>query len=499
MPSKTQFFVALAGTVVCLLGFARWPRASYDLLRARFVVPAIVWFGSFYQVIWRYAGGAGDRAGGFGHYRVAFGTGALGFVVGCVAFFWVGYLPRIGRLAAGKLRRYGTVRVPGMGDSMLFWSACLAAVCLAVTLVVDGYARLVASPAGLRGAGIGFSSLPRVINLLSSRVEILLIVLGAAALGFGLGAKRNKGAATYALAAVLFLALDLKFLDYFSRGVGLPMVVALFTYACQARRLPRVATVATALWTVVGMATSLAARGAFRVRSAYNWFLALFHQALLIAQGHFGHVLVGFDRLIDTITPLSVVMAGVHAHVYMGQLTIPNWFLFQLPVPHFILAGPRWTFDPTRFVGGRGAWGYTAGVFGDLFGHFGWWGMAIFAAVGMASRFADELAGWDGALAPETLNVFALQVPIVYIALCLAGFLDFRGWVSMAFFGFYALCAAAWAARNLLGLAGPGGLAPATRVAPRDGPSGGRGRARPPNGGRAPPGAGYSGGAGHAR
>jgi hypothetical protein len=224
----------------------------------------------------------------------------------------------------------------------------------------------------------------------------------------------------------------------FSRGTGLPVVVAVAAYAYKRRRIPWLATILAAIWVLLVMNVATTGRGNFgHYAGVYPWGRQFFSTAGSLLHGNFGGMIATVNTLIDAITPTSVCMAGMSAGHTLGRMSTVNWLIFQLPFPHFIIHTVKYTIDPTRFLGGAGTWHYLPSIFGDTWIEFRWLGAAAFLLVGAVYRLINRMAGGEGGFSGGFTGLFVLMLPIGYISIYFAMFQNFRAWWSLTVFGFY--------------------------------------------------------------
>lgn len=442
MPSSEQFYLAILGSFVCLLGFLRWPRSTFDLSRPRFIVPLIIWMATFYQVFWRYFSGHGRLTSSIGQFRQQLGAQAEIYIIVCMLAFWFGYaLFHLDNLA-DRLSRSSRIRLSDE-TKLLTWSFWLAIIVGASMLLIVGPKNLwwnTGTTAGYGGAWLRFSSLAAVLAIFRRYIDILLVVASAALLGLGWPAKGRCDGGHYFLGGLILMMDSIPYAAGFSRGTGLPVVVAVAVYAYKCRRIPWGAVVLGAIWTIVVMNVALAGRGVFGHNAGlYPWGMQLASTTGDILGGDFSQMMRTVNGLVDALTPTSVCMAGIRAGHTLGRLSTIDWLIFQIPFPHFLVHPVSYTIDPTRFLGGTGSWGYTASAFGETWIEFQWLGAFAFMFMGMVYRFIDRLAGTEANQAGGTAGLFVLMLPISYIAMYLGMFNNFRSWWALAVFGFYVL------------------------------------------------------------
>lgn len=452
MPSSEQFYLAVLGTLVCLAGFLRWPKSTFDLMRPRFIAPLIIWMATFYQILWRYFVGPNQLATAVGQYRQQFGAVAEVYIITCLLAFWAGYAifntDRLGdRLAGSSLVRLSS------DATMLTWSFWLAVAVAATLVLIVGPAELwwnIGRSTGFGGTWLHFSTLASVLAVFRKYVDTLLVVASASLLGLSWPSKAQRDAKHYIVAGLILAMDSLPYAPAFSRGTGLPVVIAIAAYSYKTRRIPLLAALSGAAWTILVMNVAIDGRGNFgHYAGLYPWGQQFVSTLGSIASGSTGGVFTTVNRLTDALTPTSVCMAGLNAGHTLGRMSTMKWLIFQVPFPHFILPTVKYTVDPTRFLGGVGSWHYLPSIFGDTWIEFGWLGATSFLAVGGVYRLIDRMAGAEAEASGNRVALFILMLPIGYIALYFAMFQNFRAWWSLTVFGFYLLAGAVYLKNHL--------------------------------------------------
>lgn len=446
MPTETQFYLAIAGTLVCLLGFLKWPNSAFDLMRPRFAAPFIIWMATFYQVIWRYLRGPVHRSTLESGYRQIYGGQAEVFIILCVGAFWLGFILLRADGVAARLAQRAEISAAG-GGSMLRWSLVLAlVVALAVVVIAGPIAVLdnVGGTGSVSGAWLHFGLIAHFFAVFRKYINSLLVVLSCALLGLGWPPRGRANAGHYLLGLTVIALCSLNFIPSFSRGSGLPVVVAVASYAYRERRIPWPAAIAGAVWTTLVMNVALAGRGSVgHYAGLLPWFGVFGTVVGQFARGNFAAMYNTVNGLIDAITPTSVSIAALANGHSVGRMSTVDWFAEQVPFPHFVYQGPRYTIALTRFLGGYGSWGYTSSFFGEAWIEFQWFGSLLFIVVGATLRFIDGLA-FHPRRPSGRVSLYALMLPVGYIALYFGLFNNFRSWLSVTAFGFYTIFAAAY-------------------------------------------------------
>lgn len=443
MPNSEQFYLAILGTLICLMGFLRWPHSSLELSRPRFIVPLIIWMATFYQIFWRYYSGSGRLTSNLGEYRQQFGAQAEIYIIACILAFWVGFgLFHFDGLA-NRLNRAAIIQFHLDDNKLLSWSLWLAIIVVASTTLLIGPDAIWnnASQSSVYGiTWIHFSSYNVVLKIFRQFIDTLFTIASAAMLGLGWPVKEQRNGMHYLIGATILIFTSIPFAADFSRGTGLPVVVAIAVYAFKRRRILWSSAAIGAIWTIIVMNVALYGRGNFgHYAGLYPWGQQFLITLGTILNGDFSKMLTTINVLIDALTPTSVCMAGMNAGHTLGRMSLTNWLLYQLPYPHFLLPTVKYTVNATRFLGGVGHWGYTSSAFGEAWIEFQWFGFIPFIFMGMVYRFIDRLAGIDQMSRTDTISFFVLMLPISYIAMYLGMFSDFRSWWTVTAFGFYFL------------------------------------------------------------
>ena len=378
----------------------------------------------------------------FAGFVAHLGASAEIYIIWCTLAFWLGYLLFGQSTYARRLHIRGRIRVRLGDNAMLNWSLLFAGIAaLCAILYAGGPAHILYNPTGeVPSVGGAMFSYGWLVHVLDRFVVTLLIALSSALLGFGWPEAANREAHHWLLGSAILILNTTLFMSHFSRGTPLPAVIAIMAYTFKTWRVPRLATVALTVWVVIAMNSAAWGRGYYGHNAgAIPFVQACGHTIAQLLTGNFRRPLDRVAILIDSLTPTTVVMAAANAGVNINPLSPWHWILFQIPLPHFLIPGPKWTLDATLFLGGTGGWGYTAGMFGDTFATFGWLGAWPFFFVGMLYRFIDQLAGPEGQPYQGSVSIFALMLPISYLAAGIGSFGAFRSLMSLTVFSLLAL------------------------------------------------------------
>jgi len=408
------------GTLLSALGFWKRPARMADLLHPRFVVPGLFWFVGFFPMIFYALFTLETDA--YGGYREEQSVYALIYLILCLTMFWVGFgIPlggdflrkMFGRLPAAKdlTRLRGASVVLALGTLVLLFAGMGSSLWTA-----DSGAWLV--PVEFMDYAVKYVVLPSTI---------------LAAIFYGLawpakGEPRTPG--LYAAAAVVLAATSVPLAATFSRASGIMPILMVLGYALRHKRIPWRVTTLAILFVLYGAQVGISGRGIYgHYAGVYPYLQHMFDSSNLS-----GEELGGKAMSMDSLTPLSVVMSANQRNADLMAISPLEWIWFQVPIPHVTGLGGTFTFDPTLFLGGYGVSGYTPTMFGDTFGHLGWWGCLAFIYMGMLYRILEnsvEQRPTDG----EGLDLALLCLPIGYFAFMQGAFNTFRAWNSTFTFG----------------------------------------------------------------
>lgn len=400
----------VVGTILCLLGFARFPRQFAELLSPRFVIPAVIWLSTFANAL-LLSKSSIDVVEKSVH---AHGEHALWFVNFCIVAFWIGYVLPIGAWLAKW--------IPDLSFSISISPRLL--MILAIF------------------AAIYTVAIPHVAFVFGNVQGLLLRASNAAALGgaalVGVAWGSSKRATTVGviLGAILLFAYSSKFMATFSRGSGLPVLMAVFA-CCYVRKSIRLVPVGLAMaWMIYAGVQGLAGRaiyGHFSGLEAY-WTNIVEHPIPKIDKA--SHMLVLFH---DVYSPLCVSMAAREQQSsYTGIMSEQDWLMNQLPVPRFF-GLPNWTANLGKFITRNPdtEWGYTNSMIGDLYLHFGDRGCLGFVIVGIVYRAVAGLMSRVFATTTVIFDWYALIGLATYYAFVLGMYNNFRSWNTFVFYAIY--------------------------------------------------------------
>jgi len=401
----------LAGTLLCLLGFARFPTRMTELLAPRFVIPAVLWMSTFGKALL-----APPAKMQFVDYAVQTYSGeALWFVNLCVAAFWAGYALPVGKWLSRL--------IPDLSFSLSISPRLL----MALATCLAAYIHVIPHVAFAFGA----------IQGLLLRAASAAALGGAALVGVAWGSSRKTQLAGVVLGAVLLFAYSAKFMATFSRGSGLPVLMAVFA-ASYVRREIRVVPLTLALaWTIYAGVQGLSGRaiyGHFSGLGSY-WTNILEHPIPRVQDP--SHLLVLFH---DVYSPLCVsVRARSEGATLTGVMDPRDWLLNQIPVPRF-LGLPNWTVNLGKYITGnrKTEWGYTNSMVGDLYLHFGRRGCFGFLVVGIVYRAVAVIVTRVFSTTTVIFDWYALIGLATYYAFALGMYNNFRSWNNFIFYAIYA-------------------------------------------------------------
>lgn len=428
--------LAWVNTLICCLGLLKRPRSGYELFRPRFAVPALLWLTMVVPVFLYAFVQVDSELDKVTSSREQAQVAAMQFFAACMLLFWLGYWLPLGRAIAAPLTSVSLdFRVNPRPFRRLTYIAGLGT---AVGLVVVVGSQLwggAASHRNLDGS---------VITVLIGRALQLSSPLLGAMVGLSWPVKGERHPLNVtALVLVLFTA-SVPLMMTFSRGTGLPVLVAVIAYTFRTKRLH--------VWTCLALVVwlSVASHAGIHGRSVHGHYAGLLPYLHFLVSESIWSVGASFLNLLlasDFFTPLCV---SIHAEQleHLGRLSPVDWLKFQLPVPRGLGVHPDWTFTLTYYLGGRGSWNYTCGIFGDAYIHLGpVFGAAMFAVVGVFYRFVDRLAfGQEQGELPgqgerNTISAHSVLVLLSYFAMIYGVFNNFRSWVTLSALATYFMLA----------------------------------------------------------
>jgi hypothetical protein len=397
--------LALLGTLICLMGFIKWPRGKFELMQPRFIVPLMIWSATFAQVFYRLL--EPEPSSIYTESRDIAGMRALEYLILSMVCFWVGYVLPVGGYLARPLTRMQT--------------------------------SLPVSPSRLRPLGAALCVLISFLTPIFGTFVSMVSILGAALVGFSWPDRSYRNGLHVVVGCGLLLLACTPGMASFSRGTGFPFVVAYVAYAVRQRSLPLKTGIACVLIAAIAGTTGMTGRGVHGHYAGVFPYIGHFFTDGLWSWAYILDVVMGAN---DSFTTLCVSIRAVGA-VNLGQFTPVEWFIFQIPIPRIFGIHPEWNFTLTYFVGGRGAWNYTSGMFGDTYVHFGMFGSMLFAVLGVAYRFIATLnPAQPDTVRSQGINPYLILTLTSYYATAMGLFNAFRTWVVPFFYPLYLTIAA---------------------------------------------------------
>lgn len=425
-----HLLIAIVGTGLCLLGFTVKRSGSFDLLRPRFIVPTIIWMATFSHVLVGYFNPPPvNRDLDLHVYLAAHGTESLMYTCLAVCCFWLGFVMPIGHKIGLRLGSWGeafkvsdpTLRAIGFSFAGLIFL---------LTVVVSG-------PSVLNqhwGSGFELGALILRSGQLGKLI-FLFSLIGAACLGMALPDWRlSPGVVLLTLISLVIYSVPL--MSSFSRGSGLPLMIAALGYCVRLRRIAWLPMVSAFLLTCLLSHAGLSGRGVY---GHYAGLLPYFNHLATYSLFRPGEVLlIPFDAA-DSLKSINVTLAAIESGTDVLLLTPLEWLVFQIPVPRMLGFHPEWSPDLTIFLGGYGTWGFTFTILGDTFGHLGWAGSLTFIYIGVLYRAVsaasfDSRSFWTG-----TFNPYFIWLATSYFAMFMGMFNSFRAWNVTFFYPLYLL------------------------------------------------------------
>ncbi|HEY7087809.1 MAG TPA: hypothetical protein VH518_06940, partial [Tepidisphaeraceae bacterium] len=414
-------YVLLVGTAVALLGFVRWPRSSYELIHPRFVVPGIIWLATFGQAMFRSP--ETWRAEFYEAARIEYGNASLWYTILAILCFFLGLIMPFGRWMSQPFVHLETqFRVDPVRIRKIAWIG---------TWSLFAFFFLVAGPRAL-----GISSAGALIPISPSLVRFATIILSvgsvfnAVMLGVSWPEPGQRTAVTYVMMIVGLFVNSMYTMPVFSRGAGLAVFVAAMAYSIRVRRFRLIVMIPAILWVALCAYTGLVGRGIHGRDSDVPTFIST-----LVTYGLEDPVSVlrSGCGLNDSFTALAMSMKAI-TRADVRPLTKLDWLIFQLPIPHWWDWLPTWTLDLTLYIGGYGSWGYTVGILGDTYIHWGWWGPLWFVPIGILYRLVADLsfnaAGVrEGGVREGGISAYSLLLFSGYWAIGMGVFNTYRAFV----------------------------------------------------------------------
>lgn len=416
-----HFLLVLLGLGLCLLGFVKRPRSKLDLVRPRFVVPAFIFLTTFGEVIYLWF--HPDLVDRHTQWRLHQADRALVYFCLCVVGFWIGFALPLGRVAARKLTPlHDDIHI---STGQIHVAAYILAGFAPVMSLLIGGPGFISYQLGSYGglfAGIGGQWLAVFAQI--------TVILGAFLLGMSWPAPGQRTPGRIALSSFLLVLCLLPLAAKFSRGAGMPLIIACFGYAVRYGRVSFLAFMGATLLSVVFARTGLWGRGIYHHHAGFVPFFTLaaemFVDSLLDAPRI-------FFQAAGRFTVLTTTMEGM-ATTDLRPLSMLDWARLQIPIPRIFGIHPDYTFRVANFVGGARHFGYTSSIYGDTFGHFGFFGACWFIVFGAAYRFVDAIAFRPRVALPDYYNLAIMLVPTSYVAMMLGTHNSFRAWlVPMAY------------------------------------------------------------------
>jgi hypothetical protein len=409
-------YVMIIGTVVTLMGFLKWPKSSYELIHPRFVVPGIIWLGTFGQAMLRDVGTSDvDRM--YESARIEYGNAALWYTIFAMLCFYLGMMLPIGAWISSPFARLETqFQINPQRLRRLGWIGTWTLFVFFIALV------------GPQALGLG--SIGPIIPIPESMFKLVAILLtvcsvfNAVMLGMSWPEPGQRTFLTYAGMALGLFINSIYTMPVMSRGVGLPVFVAAMAYSVRVRRFKLSIMLPAIVWVALCGHAGLVGRAYYGRRSDVITYLSVLFQYSIYDPAQVFRSGMGLN---DGFTALAMSMKAI-TRVDVGQLTKINWLIFQLPIPHWFNFMPEWTLDLTIFIGGAGTWGYTVGMLGDTFIHWGWFGPLWFIPVGITYRLVSELVFSPKSLQAGRISIYSLVLFSGYFAIGSGVFNTYRAW-----------------------------------------------------------------------
>lgn len=413
--TEIQVLIALGGIGLCFLGFLRRPQSSFELIAPRFGVAFLFLVGFYLDFFyWAFHSEPYQYEG----LILTAATTSLLFLSLCVIGFWIGFYLPFGRKLARKATVLHTeVTLPDSKLYLACWVITLTV--LVIVLASSGLAFL----DNRRFSGVYFF---RGSNQVLAVMVQMLMALGAMAIGMA-WPMRGQWGRRFVLLGLLIAIASPNFAK-FSRGAGLAFAMAAVAYALRHRRFNWMGLAVAALLCAILANAGLSGRGLYGRAGVIPY---LTHTVDTLSEG----VENTPDMVFSAVGKFSVTSVVVRASTGdIFQSPWWKWVWFQTPLPRPLTAPLGLT--PTgvglsvkHFIGGVDSRGYTPSMFGDAWGHMGWWGFLAFIPVGIIARFIEAIAIRPTVGGPATLNIGATLVPLLYMALMLGFHNTYRSFV----------------------------------------------------------------------
>jgi hypothetical protein len=411
-------YILVIGTVVALLGFLKWPRSSYELIHPRFVVPGIIWLATFGQALLRDSAKE-DLGRLYESARIEYGNASLWYVILAMLCFFLGMAIPVGRWISEPFAKLETqIQVNPQRLRKVGWMGTWGLLVFFTVMV------------GPRA--LGFTHIGPLVPMSESLAKFVAIILAVGAvfnavmLGVSWPEPGMRSVLTYAGMFMGLFINSMYTMPIMSRGVGLPVFVAAMAYSIRVRRFRLIVMVPAVLWVALCAHAGLLGRSLYGRQSDVITYLSVLLQYSISDPLA---VLRSGAGLNDCFTSLAMSMKAI-TRADVRPLTQVDWLIFQLPIPHWFSFMPDWTLDLTLYIGGYGTWGYTVGMLGDTFIHWGWFGPLWFILVGIAYRFISELVFSPHALRSGGISIYSLVLFSGYYAIGSGVFNTYRAWVT---------------------------------------------------------------------
>ncbi|MEI8195264.1 MAG: hypothetical protein WCI73_05085 [Phycisphaerae bacterium] len=436
-----MFIIIGLGALLAVAGFLRPPKRALDLLLPRFVIPILFWGVTFWPSLKILLFGEDPTQPLNVVYHEQQMGAALVYFLACMVACWTGFLllPKDWGKGA-RLTRNFRLRIssPSRVRTVSYWlitgSFVMALLGKGPALFNENWG---ASPVG---------EYPVIFYITTFLVPASATM---AAVIFGLvwpSDRQDRHLGLY-LGGLLMLTLaSITHMASFSRGAGVMLPLIVLGYIGGSGRIPVKTLFIAGGFAIYASAVGLSGRGIYGHNGGALLYLKHFFSGEVAISDAFG----SGGSATESLTPLCVVMQAAVAGVDLTPMSKIRWLFFQIPVPHIGGLGGSFTLDATIMVGGVGNFGYTATMFGDTFGHFGWLGALAFCYMGALYRLVENIATKPIDLTMETPIIWVV-LPATYFAFMAGNFNTFRAWNSSFTFSVGMVVLVFWAIGRMLG------------------------------------------------
>lgn len=423
--------LAFLGTFVCAFGFLRWPRSLYDLLRPRFVIPALIWSSTFNVIFYHWIFPQPEKYIDYRTYIGSQGETALIYFIVCMLMFWVGMCLPFGKMIGRMFvpLHYGLPLDPKKLRILRVFGIFLGVGIFVSLIAMSGGTALYSPVLGIdHRAGY-------LRGGISGPLVGALSILASGCIGVSWPEKVRDNPLAVIVSLFGLMLIGTHFMANFSRGSGLPIAVAALAYAVRYRRVSLIGMGLAICWVLFTAHAGLSGRGIYGHRGGVVPYLI--HLVTYSSLSGFQVIESSFIAS-DAFTATAVTMEA-HDAMDIGAMSPWDWLRFQIPIPRIFGIHPDWHVAVSFFLSGsrNQGFGFTTSIFGDTFIHLGWPGSAIYIFIGIMYRMVSFLAFDLSDKISSKLNPFILLMATSYYAMFLGIFNNFRSWNTTFSYSLY--------------------------------------------------------------